>query len=123
MTSGIPHCTSDKMSSVSSTSASTNSSKPKHKQAPPRHAITIPTIAPPNANYSHSTAIPVAKATVYLCGMMGDLPGDGRIISGGVAGQATQIMRNVKAVLEASGSSLEKIVQRRVYLVDMGDLR
>jgi len=110
-------------SASASTGANTHTSQHKHKQAPPRNALTVPTIAPPNANYSHSTAIPAGKATVYLCGMMGDLPGDGRIISGGVAGQMTQIMRNVKAILEASGSSLGKIVQRRIYLVDMGDLR
>ncbi|PQE29670.1 endoribonuclease L-PSP protein [Rutstroemia sp. NJR-2017a BBW] len=115
------------MSSVSGASttgsANTHTSQHKHKQAVPRNALTVPTVAPPNANYSHSTAVAAGKATVYLCGMMGDLPGDGRIISGGVAGQMTQIMRNVKAILEASGSSLGKIVQRRIYLVDMGDLR
>lgn len=54
---------------------------------------------------------------------MGELPGDGRIISGGVAAQTTQIMRNLKAILQASGSGLDKVVQRRVFLVDMDDLK
>ncbi|KAI9644223.1 hypothetical protein NHQ30_007578 [Ciborinia camelliae] len=107
---------------MSSTISSYKSSKP-HERAPSRSALTIPTIAPPNGNYSHSNTIPSHKFTVYLSGFMGDLPGDGRIISGGVAAQTTQIMRNLKAVLEASGSGLDKVVQRRVFLVDMGDLK
>ncbi|KAJ8062574.1 hypothetical protein OCU04_009099 [Sclerotinia nivalis] len=107
---------------MSSTSSSYKSSK-RHELAPSRTALTIPTISPVAGNYSHSNTIPSNKSTVYLSGFMGDLPGDGRIISGGVAAQTTQIMRNLKAVLEASGSGLNKIVQRRVFLVDMGDLK
>ncbi|KAF7953062.1 hypothetical protein EAE96_006282 [Botrytis aclada] len=107
---------------MSSTTGSYRSSK-MHERAPSRTALTIPTIAPPNGNYSHSNTIPSNRSTVYLSGLMGDLPGDGRIISGGVAAQTTQIMRNLKAILEASGSGLDKVVQRRVFLVDMGDLK
>ncbi|ESZ95511.1 hypothetical protein SBOR_4096 [Sclerotinia borealis F-4128] len=107
---------------MSSTTSSYKSSK-HHELAPSRTALTIPAIAPPNGNYSHSNTIPSSRSIVYLSGFMGDLPGDGRIISGGVAAQTTQIMRNLKAVLVASGSGLDRIAQRRVFLVDMGDLK
>ncbi|KAF7873988.1 hypothetical protein EAF04_002660 [Stromatinia cepivora] len=107
---------------MSSTSSSYKSSK-RHEPAPSRTALTIPAIAPVIGNYSHSNTIPSNKSTVYLSGLMGDLPDDGRIISGGIAAQTTQIMRNLKVVLEASGSGLNKVVQRRVFLVDMGDLK
>ncbi|KAM0306161.1 hypothetical protein ACHAO8_010806 [Botrytis cinerea] len=107
---------------MSSTTGSYRSSK-IHERAPSRTALTIPTIAPPVGNFSHSNTIPSNRSTVYLSGIMGDLPGDGRIISGGATAQTTQIMRNLKAILEASGSGLDKVVQRRVFLVDMGDLK
>ncbi|KAB8290194.1 hypothetical protein EYC80_011063 [Monilinia laxa] len=107
---------------MSSTTSSYKSGK-AHERAPSRTALTIATIAPPDGNYAHSNTIPSNKSTVYLSGFVGDLPGDGRIISGGVAAQTTQIMRNLKAILEASGSGLNKVVQRRVFLVDIGDLK
>lgn len=107
---------------MSSTASSYKSSK-LHELAPSRTALTIPNVAPPSGNYSHSNTIPSNKSTVYLSGFMGDLPGDGRIISGGVAAQMTQIMRNLKAVLEASRSGLNKVVQRRIFLMDMGDMK
>ncbi|TEY44885.1 hypothetical protein BOTCAL_0342g00090 [Botryotinia calthae] len=103
---------------MSSTTGSYRSSK-IHERAPSRTALTIPTIAPPVGNFSHSNTIPSNRSTVYLSGIMGDLPGDGRIISGGATAQTTQIMRNLKAILEASGSGLDKVVQRRVFLVDI----
>jgi 2-iminobutanoate/2-iminopropanoate deaminase len=46
-------------------------------------------------------------------------PADGSLIPGGVGEQTLQTMRNLKNVLEAAGSSLEKILQITVYLTDL----
>ncbi|ETN39854.1 uncharacterized protein HMPREF1541_06080 [Cyphellophora europaea CBS 101466] len=76
----------------------------------------------PNANYSHVIRAP--NHTLYLCGWMGDEPGTGKILHKTSAqGQMQQIMRNISACLAAEGSGLEKIVRRRVYLLDMADLK
>lgn len=45
-----------------------------------------------------------------------------QIVSGsGIEAQAEQVMKNLKAVLEAAGSSLEKTVKTTCFLADMND--
>jgi len=39
----------------------------------------------------------------------------------GIAAQAEQICKNVAAILEAAGSSLEKVIKTTCFLADMGD--
>lgn len=48
-------------------------------------------------------------------------PATGKIAPGGVAEQTTQVMKNLKAILEAGGSSLDKAVKASVFLKDMND--
>ncbi|GAA0350074.1 Rid family detoxifying hydrolase [Actinoallomurus spadix] len=49
-------------------------------------------------------------------------PGTGRVVGATVAEQTTQALRNVTAVLEAGGGSLEDVVMLRVYLTDPAHL-
>jgi 2-iminobutanoate/2-iminopropanoate deaminase len=58
---------------------------------------------------------------VFLSGQIGFDPATGKMVEGGVAEQTERVLKNVKAVLEASGSSLAKVVRMGVYLADMGD--
>ena len=46
--------------------------------------------------------------------------GDGEI-SGSIAEQTEQIFVNLRAILEAAGSSLERLVKTSVFLVDLGE--
>ena len=46
---------------------------------------------------------------------------DGKIVEDGVKAQTRKALENLKAVLEAAGSSLEKVVKTTVFLKDMGD--
>jgi len=48
-------------------------------------------------------------------------PATGKIAPGGITEQTTQVMENLKAILEAGGSSLEKAVKASVFLKDMND--
>lgn len=48
-------------------------------------------------------------------------PATGKVVDGGIAEQTTQVMENLKAILEAGGSSLEKAVKASVFLKDMND--
>ncbi|MBF0709578.1 MULTISPECIES: RidA family protein [Bacillales] len=47
------------------------------------------------------------------------LKADGTLIDGAIEDQTHQVFQNVKAVLEAAGSSLENVVKTTVYIKDM----
>lgn len=53
----------------------------------------------------------------------GQLPVDpsGTMVAGGIAEQTEQVLRNIRAILEAAGSSLDKLVKTTVFLADLGD--
>ena len=59
-----------------------------------------------------------AGGFVYTSGQLGMTP-DGQFVEGGVAEQTRASLANVKAVLAACGSSLEKVVDVTAFLVDM----
>ena len=48
-------------------------------------------------------------------------PATGAFVPGGIAEQTRQSLTNVKAILEAAGSSMEKVVKTTVFLQDMND--
>ncbi len=48
-------------------------------------------------------------------------PATGNVVEGGIKEQAEQICKNLKAVLEAAGTSLGKVVKTTCFLADMGD--
>src|SRR5271154_741303 len=53
----------------------------------------------------------------------GQIPLDrlGDMVPGGIKEQTQQVLENVKFVVEAGGSSLEKVVKATVYLKDLND--
>jgi len=62
-----------------------------------------------------------ANGFVFVSGQLGLKPGDKQIEIEGIAAQTQQVFANLKAILEAAGSSLEKIVKTSVFLQDLGD--
>ena len=48
-------------------------------------------------------------------------PATGQFMAGSVAEQTQQVFKNLEAVLEAAGSSLDQIVKTTVFLQDMKD--
>ena len=63
----------------------------------------------------------IAGQFVFLSGQIGFDPSTGKMVPGGVSEQTTRALENVKAVLEAAGSSLSNVVRVGVYLADMSD--
>jgi 2-iminobutanoate/2-iminopropanoate deaminase len=53
----------------------------------------------------------------------GQIPLDrlGNMVSGGIKEQTQQVLENVKCVIEAGGSSLDKVVKATVFLKDLND--
>jgi reactive intermediate/imine deaminase len=73
---------------------------------------------PPTAPYSHAVR---AGDFVFVTGQLPAHPETGRLVSGGVAEQTHQVMRNLQAVLRGVGTGLERVVFARVYLVNFAD--
>ena len=55
-------------------------------------------------------------------GQLGMDPRTGRLIEGGIGPETRQVCENLKAVLEAGGSSLDKVAKVTIYLADLADL-
>ena len=58
---------------------------------------------------------------VYTAGQIPIDPKTGNFVEGGIAAQTRQVLENLKAVLEAAGSSLDRVVKATVFLKNMGD--
>jgi 2-iminobutanoate/2-iminopropanoate deaminase len=57
---------------------------------------------------------------VFVAGQLGLVPGAGAV-EGDIAAQTEQALRNVAAILDAAGSSMDNLVKTSVFLVDLGD--
>ena len=80
----------------------------------------VKTDAAPGALGPYSQAI-VAGGMVYCAGQIPLDPATGNIVSGGVAEQTAQVLKNLRAVLKAAGSDLDRAVKTTVFLKDMND--
>lgn len=77
-----------------------------------------PAGAPAGGHYSPGV---VAGGFVFVAGQLPIAP-DGRKLSDATfEQQAVQVLANVRAVLEAAGSGVDRLVQVRVYLTDIAD--
>lgn len=74
----------------------------------------------PKAIGPYSQAI-IANGFVFASGQIPLDPDTMQLIEGGVREQTERVMKNLKAVLEASGSSLDRIVKTTVFLADLND--
>jgi 2-iminobutanoate/2-iminopropanoate deaminase len=59
---------------------------------------------------------------VFASGQLGMDPRTGRLAEGGIRAETRQVCENLKAVLEAGGSSLAKVVKVTIYLADLKEL-
>jgi 2-iminobutanoate/2-iminopropanoate deaminase len=80
----------------------------------------ISTEKAPAAIGPYSQAI-VANGILFTSGQIPIVPATGEIAEGGIEGQAEQSCRNLAAVLEAAGSSFDKVIKTTCFLADMGD--
>ena len=71
------------------------------------------------APFSHAVR---AGDYLFITGQMPTLKNDNsKLVDGGIEPQTHQVMKNLLEVLNAAGSSLEKVIFARVYLVNFGD--
>jgi 2-iminobutanoate/2-iminopropanoate deaminase len=74
----------------------------------------------PAAIGPYSQAI-VSGGFVFTAGQIGLDPRTMEFVEGGVEEQAHRVLTNLKAVLEAAGSSMKDVVKTTLYLADIGD--
>ena len=74
----------------------------------------------PGAIGPYSQAVS-ANGFVFTSGQIPIDPATGQFVSGGIAEQTQQVLKNLSAVLEAAGSSLHQVVKTTVFLADMQD--
>ena len=71
-------------------------------------------------NLPFSEAVRVGHL-LFLSGQIGTLPGTTDLAPGGIQGEARQTMENIKTVLEANGSSMDRVVKATVMLLDISE--
>ena len=78
-------------------------------------------IAPPGAAASlpFSSAVRVGNM-LYLSGQIG-ADSTGNVVPGGVEAETREILTNIKKLLEANGSSMDRVVKCLVMLADIGE--
>jgi len=80
----------------------------------------------------HTSKVPPARVPlsqaiktggwVFASGQLGTDPKTGRLIQGGITAETQQVCENLKAVLEAAGSSLDEVAKVTIYMADLGEL-
>ena len=75
----------------------------------------------PPAKVPLSQAIKVGDM-VYLSGQLENDSATGMLVPGGIGPETRQVCENMKAVLEAAGSSLEKAVKVTIFMADLSEM-
>ena len=71
------------------------------------------TVSRPGGHYSHAV---VANGFVFVSGQLPITPAGDRLVDAPFEQQAQQVLDNLRSILEAAGSSVDRLVQVRVYL-------
>ena len=59
---------------------------------------------------------------LFTSGQLGFDPKTGKLAEGGIKAETRQVCEHLKSILEAGGSSLEKVVKVTIYMADLGEL-
>jgi len=84
----------------------------------PRQIIFTTNAAKPPPTYSQAVR---AGGLIFVSGTAPHEPGSGAIVGDTIQEQTRQCLKNISAILEAAGSSLDKVVSATVVLADESD--
>jgi 2-iminobutanoate/2-iminopropanoate deaminase len=83
-----------------------------------RQAISAPDA--PKAMGAYSPAIRAGNL-LFVSGQIPIDPRSGELVTGDMAAQADQVMRNIAALLKAAGVGFEHVVRTTVFIADMNE--
>ena len=72
------------------------------------------------AGLPFSPAIRVGNM-IYLSGQIGNRIGTREVVPGGVGAETRQTLENIRAILQAAGSSMDRVVKCTVFLADIAE--
>ena len=85
-----------------------------------------------NKQVIHTPKVPPARVPlsqaiktgdwVFASGQLGLDVATGKLVPGGIAAETRRVCENLGAILEAAGSSLDKVVKVTIYMADLGEL-
>ena len=84
------------------------------------NARTVSTDGAPRAIGPYSQGI-AAAGLLFLSGQVPLDPTTGRLVEGTIQEEVARVLENLEAVLEAAGSSLDRVVRTTVYLTNLKD--
>ena len=87
---------------------------------PAPEAVYLTSETTASMNLPFSDAVRVGHL-LFLSGQIGNIPGTTDLAAGGIQGEARQTMENIKAVLEANGSSMDRVIKATVMLADIAE--
>ena len=70
--------------------------------------------------YSQATEI---NGMLFISGQVPVNPESAKIIDGGIKEQTEQVLKNIEAILEAAGYSLQDVVKTTCFLSDMANFK
>lgn len=77
--------------------------------------VPVPDIPPANSTYSQAT---ILGNLVFVSGQLGLDPKTGKLAGDDIESQTKQALENLKTILAAAGSSLEKVARCNVFYAD-----
>lgn len=81
---------------------------------------TIATAHAPAARGPYSQAVRCGD-TIYVSGQVPINPATGQLVAGGIREQTRQLFANVRAIVDAAGSSMRRVVKVTVFISDWND--
>src|SRR5216684_8936357 len=87
-----------------------------------KHAVRSDAAPTPFQGAPYSQAI-AAGGFVFVSGQVGMRPGETQVVGDAVEEQTEQTFANLRAILEAAGSGLDRLVKSTVYLATLDDFQ
>ena len=82
----------------------------------------VSTEAAPKALGPYSQAIRAGNL-LFISGQVPLDPASGTLVTGDAAAQTDRVMQNIRAILEAAGTSLDSVVRTTIYLTDLDEYK
>jgi 2-iminobutanoate/2-iminopropanoate deaminase len=83
-----------------------------------KKTVSAPAAGTPVGPYSQAV---IADNWIFVSAEKGIDPQTGNIAEGGIQGETSQVLRNIEAILEAAGASMQHVVRCVVYLKNIDD--